>query len=78
MNMLQNMLMKKMLKSQLKDVPEEQQEQLFRALEKNPEFFQNLAEEIKKRIDAGEDKMQATMAVMQGKQDELKRIVEEA
>lgn len=69
--MLKNLLLKKMLKSQLKDVPEEQQEKLFSAIEKNPELFQNIAKEVQQKIKDGKDKTSATFEVMQKYQTEL-------
>jgi len=69
--MLKNLLLRKMLKSQLKDVPQEQQEKLFSAIEKNPELFQNIATEVQQKIKEGKDQMSATMEVMQKYQIEL-------
>jgi len=69
--MLKNMLMKKMLKSKMKDVPEEQQDMILGAIEKNPEFFQKVGLEIQAKMKEGKDQMTATMEVMQAHQDEL-------
>lgn len=65
------MLMKKLLKSKMKDVPEEQQEMILSAVEKNPEFFQKIGLEIQAKMKEGKDQMTATMEVMQSHQDEL-------
>ena len=46
MSFFQNFLMKQMLKRQMKGVPEEEQEKIFSMIEKNPEFFTQIAEEI--------------------------------
>ena len=64
-----------MLKSQLKDVPEEQQEMLLRGFEKNPQLFENIAKETQAKMKEGKDQMTATMEVMQKHQDELKNIM---
>lgn len=73
--MLKNMLMKKLLKSKMKGIPEEQQEQILLAIEKNPDFFKKIAGEIQIKIAQGKDQMTATMEVMQTYQAELKSIV---
>lgn len=65
------MLMKKLLKSKMKDVPEEQQEMILGAIEKNPEFFQKIGLEIQAKVKEGKDQMTATMEVMQANQSEL-------
>ncbi len=67
--------MKKMLKSQMKGVPEAQQDQIIAAVEKNPELFQKIALETQERIKGGEDQMAAAMAVMQKYQAELKNAI---
>lgn len=73
--MLKNFLMKKMLKSQLKGVPEAEQERLISMIEKNPEFFQTIAKEAQAKMKDGKDQMTAMMEVMQNHQEELKKIM---
>jgi hypothetical protein len=73
--MFKNFLMKQMLKRQMKDVPAEEQEKVFAMVEKNPDFFQNIAAEIKLKMDSGMDQMKATMEVVQKHQAELKNIM---
>ena len=65
------MLMKKLLKSKMKDVPEEQQDMILGAIEKNPEFFQKIGLEIQTKMKEGKDQMAATMEVMRAHQEEL-------
>lgn len=65
------MLLRKMLKSQLKDVPQEQQEMLLRGFEKNPELFEKIAKETQAKMKEGKDQMSAAMEVMQKYQKEL-------
>ncbi len=71
--MFKNFLLKKMLKAQ--GVPDEQIEMLINMMEKDPELFKKIAEEIGERIKAGEDKMVAGQAVMQKYQDDLKKLL---
>jgi hypothetical protein len=72
--MFRNFLLKKMMKKQLQGVPVAEQEKLIKAIESNPEFFNKISEEVKKRTDKGEDQMTATMEVMKSHQAELQKI----
>lgn len=67
--------MKKMLKSQLKGVPEAEQEKLISMIEKNPQLFEMIAKEAQAKIKEGKDQMTAMMEVMQNHQEELKKIM---
>ncbi len=71
--MFKNFLLKKMLKAQ--GVPEEQIDMLINMMEKDPELFKKIAEEIGERIKKGEDKMLAGQAVMQKYQEDLKKLL---
>jgi len=73
--MLKNMLMKKMLKSQLKGVPEVEQEKILKVVSENPELFGKIAKEIQEKIKNGEDQMAASMEVMGKYQNELKGVL---
>lgn len=70
--------MRKLLESKMKDVPAEQRELIMTVLEKNPEFFQKIAEEIKALQDSGKDSQAAMMEVMGRHQAELARIMQDA
>ncbi|MFC1623510.1 hypothetical protein ACFL05_00095 [Patescibacteria group bacterium] len=69
------MLMKKMLKSQMKGVPEAEQEKMIKLIEENPDLFQKIGLEVQEKMKEGKDQMAATMEVMQLHQDELKGIM---
>ena len=71
--MFKNFLLKKMLRTQ--GVPEAQIDMLITMMEKNPELFKKIAEEIKAKIDAGVDQQTASMQIMQKYQEELKKLV---
>ncbi len=72
---LKSFLLKKMLKSKMKDVPQEQQDKVFAAIEKNPQLFEKIATEVQEKMKGGKDQMAATMEVMQKYQNELKGIM---
>lgn len=71
--MLKNFLLKKMLRKQ--GVPEAQVDMFIKMMEKDPKLFQKIAKEVKERIDKGEDKNAAGVAVMQKYQSELQKLL---
>ncbi len=73
--MFKNFLMKQMLKRQLKGVPEAEQERIISAVEKNPDFFKEIADEVEKRVKGGMGQQEAAMSVMRKRQDEIRKIM---
>lgn len=69
--------MKQALKYKMKDVPKEQQEMLFKLIEKDPQFFQKMAEEIKQKTKAGLDEQTAAMQVMMKHKDKLQSLAKD-
>lgn len=72
--MLKEFLMKKMLKSQLKNVPEHEQEKLIKLVSGNPALFQKIALEIQVKMKSGKDQMSASIEVMQNYKEELQKL----
>jgi DNA-binding transcriptional MerR regulator len=70
--MFKNFLLKKMLKSQ--GVPEEQIDMVLSMMEKDPELFKKIAEEVQEKIKSGQDQMAASMEVMRKYQDQIKKL----
>lgn len=64
-----------MLKSQMKDVPAEQQEKVFKMIEENPQFFETIATEVQAKISQGKDQMTAVIEVMTTHKDELQKML---
>lgn len=75
--MLKNFLMKKMLASQMKQVPEGEREAMLAMVEKDPELFMNIAKEIQVEMKSGKDQMTAAMSVMPKYQERLKTLMAE-
>ena len=75
MGILKNFLIKQALKAKMKDVPEAERERLLALMEKNPDFFKKIGEEVQKRVKAGQGEMAATMVVMREHQSELQRLL---
>ncbi|HJN62901.1 MAG TPA: hypothetical protein QGH03_01575 [Candidatus Paceibacterota bacterium] len=71
---MKNFFIKKLMKSRMKDVPDEQIDAALGIFEKNPELFKKIAEEIKKEVEGGKDQMTASMEVMGRYQEELKNL----
>lgn len=75
MGFLKNLLLKKMLKNQLKGVPESEQNKIIQAVEKNPKLFSDIAMEVQALMKTGKDQQSATMEVMMKHQEELKNLM---
>lgn len=67
--------MKKMLKSQMKGVPEAEQDKMIAMIEKNPELFQKMGTEIQAEMKAGKSQMEASMSVAKKYEEELKKVM---
>jgi hypothetical protein len=75
MGMLQNFMLKQMLKSKMKGVPQAEQERIFAMIEKNPDFFKKIGDEVEKRKKSGQSEMEATMQVMREHQSEFQKMM---
>ena len=71
--MFKNFLLKKMLRTQ--GVPEAQIDMFIGMMEKNPELFKKIAEEVQEKIKGGMDQATAGMVVMKKYEEELKKLV---
>ena len=67
-----------MMKSQMKDVPEDQQEMLLAMVEKDPQLFQKIAKEVQEEMKSGKDQMSAAMAVMPKYQEQIQKLMQES
>lgn len=68
---MQDFLLKQAMKWKLKDMPAAQQEQIMALVQKNPELFKKIGEEVERRVKGGEPQMKATMEVMKKYRQEL-------
>ncbi|HVU06239.1 MAG TPA: hypothetical protein VHE10_00345 [Candidatus Paceibacterota bacterium] len=74
--MLKRFLMKQAMKSQLKGVPEADQEALLDLVEKNPAFFESLAKELQEGLKSGKDQQTVMMELMGKHRDELGKLIQ--
>ena len=73
---IKDFFLKQALKHKLKDVPEAQREMLTSAMERNPEFFKKIGDEIKTLTKQGMGEMAASMIVMRKHQSELQKLLQ--
>lgn len=73
---LKNMAMKKLLESQLKNVPADQRELIMTMMEKDPALFEKIAKELQAEMKAnGNNQMAAAMKVLPKYQTEILAIM---
>lgn len=70
--MIREFLTRQFLKHQLKNVPEEQRDQIIALVEKNPDLFKKIGTEIEEKKKQGMDEMMASLMVMKKYERELK------
>ena len=70
-----NFAVRKMVQSQLKNAPPEQQEMIMAMVEKEPELFQKISKEIKAEQDKGVSQTAAAMKVMPKYREQIQRAI---
>jgi len=70
-----NFVMKKLLASKMKNVPQDQQDKIFALLEKDPQLFQTIAAKAQEKMKQGMSQMDAVMAVAREHEAELKDVM---
>lgn len=71
---IKNYAMKKVLQSQMKDAPADQQELLLQMMEKNPKLFEKIAKEMQAELKSnGNNQMAAAMKILPKYQAELQK-----
>ena len=73
---IQGFLLKQFANWKLKDVPEAQREQMLALLQKDPELFKKIGEEVERRKKGGESEMKAAMEVMKKYRNELAALMQ--
>lgn len=73
---IKNFAVKKMLQSQMKDVPADQQQMIMEMLEKDPTLFEKIAKEMQAELkNNGNNQMQAAMKVLPKYQKEIMSVM---
>lgn len=73
---IKDFFVKKLIQSKLKNVPEEQQEQIIKLVTENPELFEKIGKEIQQKTKEGKSEMVASMEVMRKYQSEIQKVVQ--
>lgn len=73
--MFKEFLLKKMIKSQLKGVPDSEVDRIIMLVEKNPALFKKIGDEIQAKIKSGRSQQAASMEVMRAHQAELQKVL---
>lgn len=73
---VQNFLLNQFAKWKLKDVPEAQREQMMALIQKDPELFKKIGEEVERRKKGGESEVKAAMEVMKKYRVELATLLQ--
>ena len=73
---MQDFLLRQAMKWKMKDVPEAQREQIMTLVQKDPELFKRIGEEVERRTKGGEPQMKATMEVMKKYRKELQALAQ--
>ena len=64
-----------MLKSQLKGIPEAEQNRIIKLVTDNPKLFEEIGKEVKEKTKGGMDQNMATMMVMKKYESELRKLM---
>ncbi len=72
---IKDFFLKQVIKHKMKGVPEAEQERILALVERNPDFFKKINDEVKQKTKAGKDETVATMEVMRAHQAELQRLM---
>jgi len=73
-NMIKEFFLRKMMESQLKNVPQKYRDKAIKAFSDNPDFFNEIAQEVKKLTQAGMSQMEAVQKVLLARQEEVKNV----
>ena len=73
--MFNSFIVRKLLESKLKNIPEAEREKFIVLITKNPELFKTIALEIKAEIDSEKGEMAAAMEVFERHKDELEGLI---
>lgn len=73
--MIKEFLLKQVMKRQLKGMPDAEVDRIVALVEKNPELFKKIGDEIKAKVKAGRSEQAASMEVMRAHQSELQKVL---
>jgi len=74
--MIKEFFIRRMLESQLKQMPQDQREKIIRMFSENPDFFETLGHELQEEIKQGKSQSEAIQELLLRHRDELQRIAQ--
>lgn len=75
MGRFKNFFLRQAMKVKMKDVPEAERERMLVLMEKYPDFFKKIGDEVQKMVKNGQSETAATMVVMRKHQAELQKLM---
>ncbi len=72
---VKNYILKKYMKSKMKNVPQQQQDMIMKLIDEKPELFEKMGKEIKQKTKEGKSETAASMEVMRKYQNELRELM---
>ncbi len=73
--MIKEFFIKQLIKRKLKGVPQEMQDRIAGALDKDPKFFEMLSKEIEAEVKQGKNETAAAMGAMRKHQQRLRELL---
>jgi len=70
-----NSVIKKVIKSKMKHLPQDQQDMIIALVSENPDFFKTLQSQIEAKEKQGQNQQMAMMQVMRENQAEIQKLV---
>lgn len=72
--MVGDFMLKQLLRSKLKGMPQAEQDKLLGLIEKNPELFKTIALDAQKHMAGGKDQMSAIAEALRAHEEELRKL----
>ncbi len=72
---IKDFLIRKMVKSKMKNLPKDQQEMIMALVSENPEFFKKIQSQIEVKKKQGQNEQMAMMQTMRENQAEIQKLV---
>lgn len=73
---IKGFFIKQMLKKQLKNLPEKEQEKIIKMVEENPDLFAEIAKEVDQKVKGGMGQMEASITVMKKHREKLSELMQ--
>ncbi len=72
---MKDFITEKLVRSKMKNLPKNQQDMFIKLIQKNPELFKKIGDEVKALTKSGVSEMTATVQVMRKYQAEIQKLM---